>query len=113
MGPVERYGLAKPRHKILQTHPTVSDTLLSRLSHGAVVPKPNIAELSGDSVKFVDGTVVKADTIVYCTGYRISFPFFDPEVFCAPDNDLQLYHRVFPLDRPTSPSSGTSSLGAR
>jgi dimethylaniline monooxygenase (N-oxide forming) len=99
VGPVERYGLAKPQHKILQTHPTVSDTLLSRLSHGAVIPKPNIAELCRGHVRFVDGSTVEADTIVYCTGYRITFPFFDPEVFSAPDNDLRLYYRVFPLER--------------
>jgi hypothetical protein len=99
VGPPERYGLAKPQHKILQTHPTVSDGLLSRLSHGAVVPKPNIAELCGGNVRFIDGTTVEADTIVYCTGYRITFPFFAPDVFSAPDNDLQLYYRVFPLDR--------------
>lgn len=99
VGPVERYGLAKPQHKILQTHPTVSDTLLSRLSHGAVTPKPNIAELSGGHVRFADGTTVEADTIVYCTGYRITFPFFDPEVLPAPDNDLRLYYRVFPVER--------------
>jgi dimethylaniline monooxygenase (N-oxide forming) len=100
VGPVERYGLARPRHKILQTHPTVSDTLLSRLSHGAVVPKPNIAELCGDHVRFVDGSVADADTVVYCTGYRITFPFFAEHVFSAPDNELRLYHRVFPLERP-------------
>jgi dimethylaniline monooxygenase (N-oxide forming) len=99
VGPVERYGLGKPGHKILQTHPTVSDTLLSRLSHGAVTPKPNIAELCGEDVRFIDGTTVGADTIVYCTGYKITFPFFAPEVLDAPDNDLQLYHRVFPVDR--------------
>jgi cation diffusion facilitator CzcD-associated flavoprotein CzcO len=99
VGPVERYGLPKPRHKILQTHPTVSDTLLSRLSHGAVTPKPDIAELCGDSARFVDVSVARVDTIVYCTGYRITFPFFDEAVFSAPENHLELYHRVFPLGR--------------
>jgi len=28
---MERYGPAKPSHKILQAHPTVSDTLMSRI----------------------------------------------------------------------------------
>lgn len=99
VGPVERYGLARPRHKILQAHPTVSDTLFSRLSHGAVVPKPAIAEFCGAVVRFVDGTEEQVDTIVYCTGYRITFPFFDPAVLSAPDNDLRLYHRIFPPGR--------------
>jgi dimethylaniline monooxygenase (N-oxide forming) len=100
VGAPERYGLPKPQHKILQTHPTVSDHLLSRLSHGAILPKPNITELRGDRVAFADDTAVHADTIIYCTGYRISFPSFGPEVLSAPDNDLQLYHRVFLPGRP-------------
>ena len=28
-------------------------------------------------VRFVDGTEVHADLVVYCTGYKITFPFFD------------------------------------
>lgn len=100
VGAPEHYGLPRPQHKILQTHPTVSDHLLSRLSHGAIAPKPNITELRGGRVAFADGTEVEADTIVYCTGYHISFPFFEPEVLSAPDNDLQLYHRVFLPGRP-------------
>lgn len=99
-GPVTRYGLPAPEHKILQTHPTVSDHLLSRLSHGAITPKPSIARLAGDSVEFVDGSTERVDTIVYCTGYRITFPFFDENFIAAPDNELRLYMRVFHPDVP-------------
>ena len=35
---------------------------------------------------FVDGTVAEVDTIVYATGYRISLPFFSPDVFQAQGN---------------------------
>ena len=100
VGPVERYGLARPAHRILQAHPTVSDGLLSRIVHGAVVPKPNIAELCGQEVRFTDGSAVAASVIVYCTGYRIRFPFFDKTVLSAEDNELPLYARIFPLARP-------------
>jgi cation diffusion facilitator CzcD-associated flavoprotein CzcO len=100
VGPPERYGLPRPRHRILEAHPTVSDNLLSRITHGAIVPKPNIAELCGDAVRFEDGSVEAVDTIVYCTGYRIAFPFFDEQVLSAPDNELELYARIFPLQRP-------------
>jgi hypothetical protein len=82
----------------LQAHPTVSDVILSRLGHGAITPKPNIAELQGDRVCFADGSVVEADVIVYCTGYRITFPFFDPACVSARDNDLPLFKRVFKPD---------------
>ncbi len=47
---------------------------------------------------FTDGTSVSADLVVYCTGYRVTFPFFDPDFISAPDNDLPLYRRVFHPD---------------
>jgi hypothetical protein len=94
VGSVERYGLPKPRHGILQAHPTVSDSILSRLAHRAITPKPTVAALLGDRVRFADDSVEEADVIVYCTGYKISFPFFDPAFISAPDNDLPLFMRV-------------------
>ncbi len=97
-GPVTRYGLPKPEHKILQTHPTVSDGLLSRLAHGAICPKPAIARFADDQVQFVDGSSEQADTIVFCTGYRITFPFFAEGLISAPDNRLRLFARVFDPD---------------
>jgi thioredoxin reductase len=98
VGDMQRYGLPKPDHQILQAHPTVSDDILSRIGHGEITPKPNIARLSEDSVEFVDGTRERADIVVYCTGYKVSFPFFDPDFISAPDNDLPLYRRVFHPD---------------
>ena len=56
--------------------------------------------LDGDSVEFEDGTRVHADVIVYCTGYKITFPFFDEDFISAPDNDLTLFRRVFHPDIP-------------
>ena len=38
---------------------------------------------------------MRADVVVYCTGYRVSFPFFDPAFISAPGNDLPLFRRVF------------------
>jgi dimethylaniline monooxygenase (N-oxide forming) len=35
------------------------------------------------------------DLIVCCTGYKISFPFFDERFFAAPENRLELYKRMF------------------
>jgi cation diffusion facilitator CzcD-associated flavoprotein CzcO len=42
--------------------------------HGEVVPKPNVARLRGDTVEFADGSEEPADIVVYCTGYRVTFP---------------------------------------
>ena len=95
VGSMEDYGLPKPDHRLGEAHPTVSGRILDRIVHGTITPKPNIAELQGDRVAFVDGSVVEADVIVYCTGYKITFPFFDEDLISAPDNDLPLYRRVF------------------
>ncbi len=98
MGPMESYGLPKPDHKLLEAHPTISDLILSRITHGRVVPKPQISHLSEDRVHFTDGTSVHADVVIYGTGYRVTFPFFDPEFLSAPDNELPLFRRVFHPD---------------
>ena len=97
-GPPERYGLPKPDHRFGEAHPTVSGRILDRIGHGTVVPKPNIARLDGDRVHFVDGTSVPADVVVYCTGYKITFPFFDADLISAPDNRIELFRRVFHPD---------------
>jgi cation diffusion facilitator CzcD-associated flavoprotein CzcO len=97
-GDMERYGLPKPDHRLGEAHPTVSSDILSRLYHGEITPKPNIERLDRDSVRFTDGTVERADVIVYCTGYKVTFPFFDEHFLSAPGNDLPLYRRVFHPD---------------
>jgi len=89
------HGMPAPDHKIGHAHPTVSDEFLDRLRDGAVAPKPNIAELEGDRVKFEDGSTEEIDLIVYATGYRVTFPFFDEELISAPGNDLPLFRRTF------------------
>jgi cation diffusion facilitator CzcD-associated flavoprotein CzcO len=95
VGKVEDYGLPKPDHKLGEAHPTISADFLNRIAHGEMEWKPNIAALEGDSVRFEDGSVVRADVVVYCTGYKVTFPFFDEDLISAPDNDLPLFRRVF------------------
>jgi cation diffusion facilitator CzcD-associated flavoprotein CzcO len=97
-GSPERYGLPKPDHKFGEAHPTVSGRILDRIAHGTIAPKPNIASLEGESVRFTDGSEVHADVVVYCTGYKITFPFFEPDFLAAPDNHIELFRRVFHSD---------------
>jgi dimethylaniline monooxygenase (N-oxide forming) len=94
-GDPERYGLPRPNHKFGEAHPTVSGRILDRIAHGTIEPKPNIASLEGEEVRFTDGSSVHADVVVYCTGYKISFPFFDEDFISAPDNHIELFRRVF------------------
>lgn len=95
VGRVEDYGLPKPDHKIGSAHPTISADFLNRIAHGEMQHKPNVAALEGEHVRFEDGTVEEIDAIVWCTGYKVTFPFFDADLIAAPDNDLPLFRRVF------------------
>jgi dimethylaniline monooxygenase (N-oxide forming) len=88
------YGLPKPDHRILQAHPTVSQDIFLRLGEGGVQPRPGISRLDGRQVEFTDGSRDDVDLIIWCTGYRVSFPFFDPDFISAPDNDLPLWERM-------------------
>ncbi len=101
VGEMTDYGLPKPDHKLLEAHPTVSSELLPRVGHGDITIKPNIeAFTGGNTVRFADGSEEEADLVVYCTGYRISFPFLDPSVFESRDNQMPLYRRVVDVDHP-------------
>ncbi len=95
------YGLPEPDHKLLEAHPTISAELLPRIGHGDIAVKPNIAEFAGGrTVRFVDGSEEEIDLVIYCTGYKITFPFFDPGLISAPDNEIPLYRRVVSPEHP-------------
>ena len=94
-GPMENYGLPKPDHRFGEAHPTISGRILDRLAHGAITTRPNIARLHRHEVEFTDGSRVEADLVVYCTGYKVTFPFFEESFISAPDNHIELFRRVF------------------
>lgn len=95
VGKLTNYGLPKPDHHVLHAHPTISSDILTRISHGRVQVKPNIRELDGDGVIFVDGSRKQIDCIIYATGYKVTFPFFQPETVAVNNNDLPLFHHIF------------------
>jgi dimethylaniline monooxygenase (N-oxide forming) len=100
-GDMTKYGLPEPDHKLLEAHPTVSSDLLPRLGHGDIEVKPNIDRFTGGrTVRFTDGSEEEIDLAIYCTGYKITFPFFDSELISAPDNHIPLYRRVVSIQHP-------------
>jgi len=96
LGRMEDYGLPKPDHEPLDAHPSVSGEFLTRAGCGDIKFKPNIKALEGTHVRFEDDSVEAVDVIIYATGYKISFPFFDaPELNPGPDNRFALFKRMF------------------
>jgi hypothetical protein len=100
-GDMTAYGLPKPDHKLLEAHPTVSAELLSRLGHGEISIKPNVERFDGGrTIRFVDESDEEIDLVVYCTGYKITLPFFDENLISVADNRLPLYRRVVSVEHP-------------
>jgi dimethylaniline monooxygenase (N-oxide forming) len=56
--------------------------------------KPAIKEFDNKIVRFVDGTQEEVGLIVWCTGYKVSFPFFDADFLAAKDNYIPLWQRM-------------------
>jgi len=83
------YGLPKPKDLLLTKHPTINSDLLEYIRHGKVSPRPAIKRLNPDGVTFIDGTTEAYDRIVACTGFRIKFPFFAPDLV-----DFETHERV-------------------
>ena len=54
----------------------------------------------GRGVRFTDGSTEDIDLVIWCTGYKITFPFFDPDLISAPDNEIPLYLRVVAPEHP-------------
>jgi thioredoxin reductase len=95
VGNLSQFGLSEPEHRYMDAHPTINSDIFNRLSHGHIKPKPNIERLDGDGVIFADGSRERIDKIIYATGYKVTFPFFRPEVVEVKNNELPLFRRVF------------------
>ena len=99
-GNLTRLGLPQPDHRPGQSHPVQSVQFRGLVEAGRITPKPGIARLHEHAVEFVDGSTAPADLIVWATGYRVTFPFLDPALVSAQDNDLPLWKRTVHPDLP-------------
>lgn len=94
-GPVGNFGMPKPDHRLFETHPIINSQLFYYVGHGRVAVKPDVAELCGDAVRFVDGSREPIDVIIYATGYEITFPFLDRELLNWGGDKPRLFLNVF------------------
>lgn len=101
VGTPQSYGLPAPAGGLFQNHPTISDTILHRVTHGEVVARPGIERFEGSRVHFTDGTSDEVDVIVWATGYRVSMPFLSDRWLGGDAEAMPLFHRVFHLEDPS------------
>jgi thioredoxin reductase len=80
IGPWEKYGLQTPKSRLFEMHPTLNTNILSALREGTVLPRVGIEKFDGRLIHFHDGVAEPFDTIIWATGFQISFPFLESSV---------------------------------
>ena len=101
VGDLANFGLPRPDHPLLRTHPIMNTQILHHLGHGDLEYRPDVKELRGRSVVFADDSEEEVDLIVWATGYRRAFPFLDEQVGRAGGEKLDLYLELFDRSHPT------------
>jgi cation diffusion facilitator CzcD-associated flavoprotein CzcO len=100
VGDLTRYGLPKPDHRILQSHPIMNTQILHYLGHGDLEVRPDVQRLEAGSVVFTDGSEEAVDVVVLATGYERIFPFLagggEGGTVEPRDLYLDLFHRRHP-----------------
>lgn len=89
------YGLQRPDHGLMHSHLVANSELLYNLRHGRVLVRPDIHHFDGKQVHFTDGSIEEYDAVIAATGFKISFPFFDPSFIQFDSQDVPLFLRVF------------------
>lgn len=99
-GTIASYGIPEPDHRLFSAPVTISDELLSRINHGEIDVRSMIDRVDSSTVHFADGSSADFDAIIYCTGYRLTFPFIPPESVFSDSGQVALFQRVVPPDHP-------------
>jgi hypothetical protein len=95
VGDFARYGLPRPDHEFLASHPVVNSELLYFVRHGRISPRRDVARFEGRTVLFADGRSEDYDVVIACTGFKISFPFLDRSLLDFASGPVPLYLRTF------------------
>lgn len=98
-GRYAKYQLRKPDCGPLEIHPTINSELLYFIRHGKIKPLPGIDRLDGKKVYFTEGSCQEFDAIIWATGYKISFPFFDEaRIDFSDSTQIPLYRKMMHPD---------------
>jgi hypothetical protein len=95
VGDLTRFGLPKPDHQALASHPIMNTQIIHHLAHGDITARPDVKEFREHSVVFVDGTEEEIDLVLFATGYEYRIPYVPEELFEWRAGHPQLYLNVF------------------
>ncbi|CEG56322.1 flavin-containing monooxygenase [Legionella fallonii] len=98
-GRYPKYKLLKPDCGPLEIHPTINSELLYFIRHGKIMPRLGIAKFEKNTVHFIDGSQEEFDTVIFATGYQVSFPFFDKDYLDFSNaTKIPLYRKMMHAD---------------
>jgi cation diffusion facilitator CzcD-associated flavoprotein CzcO len=97
VGDLRRFGLPKPDHRVLESHPIMNTQILHFLAHGDVAATPDIVRLEDRRVHFADGSTEEVDLILWATGYRPTIPFLSPALPSRDGLGPELFGAMFPV----------------
>lgn len=60
-----------------------------------------LQQVEGRQAVFTDGTTCRVDTIICCTGYRLSFPFLPQDLLPDGTSSNSFYRHMFPIEAHT------------
>jgi thioredoxin reductase len=79
-------GLPMPETRNLNKQPpVVNNLLLYWIHHGRITVVPAVTGFEGRGVHFADGTSREFDTVLFATGFNVSFPFLDHDTLAWRD----------------------------
>jgi dimethylaniline monooxygenase (N-oxide forming) len=96
-GDLTKLGIKRPARR---THPTLSESIIMDIEYNRVFVKPDIAEIDGRKIRFVDGSMEEFDVLIGATGYKVHLPFLSDDVLPVRGNHVDLYKRIFVPDWP-------------
>lgn len=98
-GRYAKYQLMKPDCGPLEIHPTINTELLYFIRHGKIRTRPGITHFEGKKVYFTNGKHHEFDTVIFATGYKISFPFLDKNIVdFSSSTQVPLYRKMMHAD---------------
>jgi cation diffusion facilitator CzcD-associated flavoprotein CzcO len=90
-----RLGFPVPEGRIYETHPVMNTQVLYHAGHGDIHVRKNIKRFTKTGVEFVDGSAGDYDMVMLATGYKLHYPFIDPEYLNWKGNSPDLYLNIF------------------
>ena len=94
-GDPARLGFPVPEGRIYETHPVMNTQVLYHAGHGDIHVRKNIKRFTKTGVEFVDGSTGDYDMVMLATGYKLHYPFIDPEYLNWKGNSPDLYLNIF------------------